>query len=217
MAHLSNRSYLLFICLMSGVSMLSCGGSEPLVTESSVPSMVPLPANENLMVISKTDSGFVTELSTDVVSEDQEFSDEVRKGSILVQWDDFFPAIDQGIPEELSLRTTTDDEVVEEKNLYEGFRIQIYSGPSPAMADTVSKRFRFWSVRSISGYSPETYTFFKAPYYRVHVGDFHEREKAYDVAQIIKRAFPDAWVVYDRVNPWNVPADSSIIRFQITR
>lgn len=217
MAHLSNRSYLLFICLMSGVSMLSCGGSEPLVTESSVPSMVPLPANENLMVISKTDSGFVTELSTDVVSEDQEFSDEVGKGSILVQWDDFFPAIDQGIPEELSLRTTTEDEVVEEKNLYEGFRIQIYSGPSPAMADTVSKRFRFWSVRSISGYSPETYTFFKAPYYRVHVGDFHEREKAYDVAQIIKRAFPDAWVVYDRVNPWNVPADSSIIRFQITR
>ena len=217
MAHLSNRSYLLFICLMSGVSMLSCGGSEPLVTESSVPSMVPLPANENLMVISKTDSGFVTEVSTDVVSEDQEFSNEVRKGSILVQWDDFFPAIDQGIPEELSLRTTTDDEVVEEKNLYEGFRIQIYSGPSPAMADTVSKRFRFWSVRSISGYSPETYTFFKAPYYRVHVGDFHEREKAYDVAQIIKRAFPDAWVVYDRVNPWNVPADSSIIRFQITR
>ena len=197
--------------------MLSCGGSEPLVTESSVPSMVPLPANENLMVISKTDSGFVTELSTDVVSEDQEFSDEVGKGSILVQWDDFFPAIDQGIPEELSLRTTTDDEVVEEKNLYEGFRIQIYSGPSPTMADTVSKRFRFWSVRSISGYSPETYTFFKAPYYRVHVGDFHEREKAYDVAQIIKRAFPDAWVVYDRVNPWNVPADSSIIRFQITR
>ena len=152
-----------------------------------------------------------------MVSEDQEFSDEVGKGSILVQWDDFFPAIDQGIPEELSLRTTTDDEVVEEKNLYEGFRIQIYSGPSPAMADTVSKRFRFWSVRSISGYSPETYTFFKAPYYRVHVGDFHEREKAYDVAQIIKRAFPDAWVVYDRVNPWNVPADSSIIRFQITR
>lgn len=197
--------------------MLSCGGSEPLVTESSVPSMVPLPANENLMVISKTDSGFVTELSTDVVSEDQEFSDVVGKGSILVQWDDFFPAIDQGIPEELSLRTTTEDEVVEEKNLYEGFRIQIYSGPSPAMADTVSKRFRFWSVRSISGYSPETYTFFKAPYYRVHVGDFHEREKAYDVAQIIKRAFPDAWVVYDRVNPWNVPADSSIIRFQITR
>ncbi len=217
MAHLSNRSYLLFICLMSGVSMLSCGGSEPLVMESSVPSMVPLPAYENLMVISKTDSGFVTELSTDVVREDQEFSDEVGKGSILVQWDDFFPAIDQGIPEELSLRTTTEEEVVEEKNLYEGFRIQIYSGPSPAIADTVSKRFRFWSVRSISGYSPETYTFFKAPYYRVHVGDFHEREKAYNVAQIIKRAFPDAWVVYDRVNPWNVPADSSIIRFQITR
>lgn len=217
MAHLSNRSYLLFICLMSGVSMLSCGGSEPLVTESSVPSMVPLPANENLMVIPKTDSGSVTLLSTDVVSEDQEFSDEVEKSSILVQWDDFFPALDQGIPEELSLRTTTEDEVVEEKNLYEGFRIQIYSGPSPAMADTVSKRFRFWSVRSISGYSPETYTFFKAPYYRVHVGDFHEREKAYDVAQIIKRAFPDAWVVYDRVNPWNVPTDSSIIRFQITR
>ena len=44
------------------------------------------------------------------------------------------------------------------------------------MADTVAKIFRTWSTQYISGYS-ETYTFFKAPYYRVHTGDFHDRQK----------------------------------------
>ena len=38
----------------------------------------------------------------------------------------------------------------------------------------------------------ETYTFFKAPYYRVHVGDFHDRTRAYSTSQIIKRQFPSS-------------------------
>ena len=132
----------------------------------------------------------------------------------LLSWADFYASIRPGVPAELAESLERESTENEEKNLYEGFRIQIYSGPSPEMADTVSKQFRTWSVQHVSGYSPETYTFFKAPYYRVHVGDFHDRTRAYSVSQIIKRQFPDAWVVYDRVIPWNVPADSVLIRFQ---
>ncbi len=132
----------------------------------------------------------------------------------LLGWADFYASIRPGVPAELAESLELESTENEEKNLYEGFRIQIYSGPSPAMADTVSKQFRTWSAQHVSGYSPETYTFFKAPYYRVHVGDFHDRTRAYSVSQIVKRQFPDAWVVYDRVIPWNVPADSVLIRFQ---
>ena len=132
----------------------------------------------------------------------------------LLSWADFYAQVRPGLPVELGASLEVENAENEEKNLYEGFRIQIYSGPSPSMADTVSKQFRTWSIQHITGYSPETYTFFKAPYYRVHVGDFHDRTRAYSVSQIIKRQFPDAWVVYYRVIPWNAPADSVLIRFQ---
>ena len=98
--------------------------------------------------------------------------------------------------------------VEEEKDLYEGYRIQIFSGQNVALADTAAKRFRVWSAENIDGYQAQTYTFFKAPYYRVHVGDFHDREDAIEFSNLLKRRFRDSWVVYDRVNPWNVPADS---------
>ena len=95
-----------------------------------------------------------------------------------------------------------------EVDLFEGFRVQIFSGQNPALADTVAKRFRAWSAASIDGYQAETYTFFKAPYYRVHIGDFHNRNKAIQFSNLLKRRFRDSWVVYDRVNPYNIPADS---------
>lgn len=102
---------------------------------------------------------------------------------------------------------------IEEKevDLFEGYRVQIFSGLNPALADTAAKRFRAWSAANIQGYQAETYTFFKAPYYRVHVGDFHDRIRAIEFSNLLKRRFRDSWVVYDRVNPYNVPADTVFI------
>ena len=98
-----------------------------------------------------------------------------------------------------------------EVDLFEGYRVQIFSGLNPALADTAAKRFRAWSAANIQGYQAETYTFFKAPYYRVHVGDFHDRIRAIEFSNLLKRRFRDSWVVYDRVNPYNVPADTVFI------
>lgn len=96
----------------------------------------------------------------------------------------------------------------QEKDLYEGYRIQIYSGQDVAKADTLAANFRVWADTTIEGYHPEAYVFFRTPYYRVHVGDFHERDRAIEFSNIVKRHYPDAWVVYDRVNPNSVPADT---------
>ncbi|MDZ7807142.1 MAG: hypothetical protein U5K71_08495 [Gracilimonas sp.] len=98
-----------------------------------------------------------------------------------------------------------------EKNIYEGYRIQIFSGEDVVGADTTAGNFRAWADTTIAGYQPETYVFFKTPYYRVHIGDFHERDKAIQFSNIVKRFFKDAWVVYDNVNPGNVPADTTTI------
>ena len=58
---------------------------------------------------------------------------------------------------------------------------------------------------------PETYVFFKTPYYRVHVGDFHDRSRAYRFSNVVKRAFRGAWVVYDEVQPGRVLPDTTEI------
>lgn len=101
-----------------------------------------------------------------------------------------------------------------EKNIYEGYRVQIYSGQDVEMADTVAYHFEAWVDTTISGYTPDTYVFFRTPYYRVHVGDFHERDQAIRFSNLVKRQFRDAWVVYDRVNPTKVPADTTNIELQ---
>ena len=98
-----------------------------------------------------------------------------------------------------------------EENLFEGYRVQIYSGQNVAFADTIASIFRAWSDTTIVGYQAETYTFFRTPYYRVHVGDFHDRDKAIYFSNLLKRRFREAWVVYDRVDPWSVPSDTTMI------
>jgi len=112
------------------------------------------------------------------------------------------------IPEGFN-RTKVQREV--ERNIYEGYRVQIFSGEDVVGADTTAGNFRAWADTTLSGYQPQTYVFFKTPYYRVHVGDFHERNKAIQFSNIVKRFFKDAWVVYDNVDPQNVPADTTTI------
>lgn len=101
-----------------------------------------------------------------------------------------------------------------EVDLTKGYRIQIYSGQNVFDADTIASQFRAWSDTTISGYQAETYTFFKTPYYRVHVGDFHNKELALTFSKLVKRFIRDAWVVYDTVDPFLVPSDTTKIMLQ---
>jgi len=101
-----------------------------------------------------------------------------------------------------------------EVDLTKGFRIQIYSGQDVFEADTIASAFRAWSDTTLVGYQAETYTFFKTPYYKVHVGDFHDKSRALKFSKMVKRLYRDAWVVYDTVNPYLVPEDTTEIKFQ---
>ena len=94
-------------------------------------------------------------------------------------------------------------------NPFDGFRIQITSTRNKQMADTVAQKFRVWSDTTLAGYTAKAYVFFRQPYYKVHVGDFQDRDEANSFSKLIKRQYPDAWVVHDRINPTNVPADTA--------
>lgn len=115
------------------------------------------------------------------------------------------------IPEPFKRLKIEEQEEDDERDLFEGYRVQIYSGQDVALADTIAMQFRAWSDTTITGYQADTYTFFRSPYYRVHVGDFHDRDRAIYYSNLLKRRFRDSWVVYDRVNPWNVPSDTTDI------
>jgi hypothetical protein len=94
----------------------------------------------------------------------------------------------------------------------EGYRIQLMSSRNVSVADSVSSKFRRWMAELGTDYQPNTYIIFRQPYYRVHVGDFSNREQAIDFSRLVKRRYPDAWVVHDRINPMEVPSDSALKR-----
>lgn len=102
----------------------------------------------------------------------------------------------------------------EDRDPFDGFRIQIISTREVALADSAAKDFRLWADTTLAGFSPEAYVFFQQPYYKVHVGDFNNRKKADTFSRLVKQKFPDAWVVHDRINPYLVPADSIQIEME---
>ena len=118
------------------------------------------------------------------------------------------------VPEAFLKVDTTDNSYY---NPFDGYRIQILSSRDVAIADSVSTEFRLWADSTLAGYTPKAYVFFKQPHYKVHVGDFQDREKANKLSRIIKRKYPEAWVVHDRIDPSNVPADTTKIRLQEER
>lgn len=99
------------------------------------------------------------------------------------------------------------------RNPYDGFRVQILSTRNVSHADSVANAFRVWADTTIAGYQPKVHQSFRQPHFRVHIGDFQQREKANSFSRLIKDKFPDAWVVHDRIEPSNVPADTASFSF----
>jgi hypothetical protein len=89
----------------------------------------------------------------------------------------------------------------------DGYRVQIISTRNKRRADSVAYKFRMWSDSTIAGYTAQAYVFFRQPFYKVHIGDFTQRDKANSFSKLIKNRYPEAWVVHDRINPTNIPAD----------
>ena len=125
---------------------------------------------------------------------------------------DQFPKEGLTVPEPYTLEIPGTS--IEEADPFAGFRVQIYSTRQVLEADSVKDQFRVLSDSLFTGYQPEAYIRFRSPYYRVRVGDFSSRERAITLSGLLKSWYPDAWVVYEQIEPSRVPADSVAIRLR---
>lgn len=105
---------------------------------------------------------------------------------------------------------TIQEEVVD---INQGFRVQIYTTRNVDMADSTLAAYESWAFENFDEYVPRGYVHYRQPYYRVRVGDFHNRDHALDLSRTLKSRYPSAWIIYDRINPERVPADTVQIRF----
>lgn len=105
--------------------------------------------------------------------------------------------------------------VIDERQVdpYAGFRVQLFTTTNVAAADSVRDHFVAWADTTIAGYEPDAYVIFRSPNYRVRAGDFQNRDRAIQFSNMLKPRYPDAWVVHERIEPSNVPADTADIRF----
>lgn len=99
------------------------------------------------------------------------------------------------------------------RNPYDGYRVQILSTRNVEQADSVANSFRMWADSTIAGYEADAYVSFRQPHFKVHVGDFQIRDQANKFSRLIKNQYPDAWVVHDRIEPSDIPADTTSFSF----
>ncbi len=74
-----------------------------------------------------------------------------------------------------------------------GFRIMVYSGGSSEEAAHVKKTVYDWSTEH------HVYTQYKQPAFRVKVGNFPDRIRAYDALSDVVKIFPNAVIVPDQI------------------
>lgn len=80
--------------------------------------------------------------------------------------------------------------------LIDGYRIQLIMRAGNAALDEVNEiKAEFEESQP----TINTYVTFREPYYRLRVGDFRTRLDALEFLESIKRSYPQAWVIKDKI------------------
>lgn len=96
-------------------------------------------------------------------------------------------------PEEITLLLQRHIQFMEELETIDGFRVQLGSSNRLHDANKLKERYE----REYEG--REAYIIFSEPTYRVRIGDFLKEIDAYALMQSVKKEFPEAFVVRDKV------------------
>lgn len=87
-----------------------------------------------------------------------------------------------------------------------GYRVQIYSGSSHEEANDARKKAYvilrdYHKDKKIKSYpEPNIYIDYEAPLFRVKIGDYVEKPRAYRIYELLKRDFSNALLVPDHVD-----------------
>lgn len=182
-----NRIAILLLFLF----LISCSSSEPTVEEDDDEK------TENIIDI------------PDEVVDDYLFENLSEEELLLVRTRSYienqFTEQEQPVPDIFLREVVTEEREIDP---YAGFRVQLISTRDVAEADTVRDSFVAWADSMITGHDIDAYVLFRPPNYRVRAGDFRDRDQAIKLSNMLKAKYPDAWVVHDRIEPDNVPADT---------
>lgn len=92
--------------------------------------------------------------------------------------------------------------------LRSGYRVQIFSGEQKSNADDRLQQALTWwenegqeldGAGDIFSESLPVRIVYSAPYYKVRIGDFLDRQAAQQSLKLIRKRFPEAWIVPDQV------------------
>ncbi len=83
----------------------------------------------------------------------------------------------------------------------QGFRVQLLSTQNRNDAENMLENYKIWLASQRMDYKPKGYIQFRAPFFRVHVGDYYDRNIAFELVKQMKNQFPDAWIVADTIDP----------------
>lgn len=195
-----NYKYSAWIGALLIAFLVSCGSSEPAVTEDREADR---PETRPLLEIPEE---IVEDYVSDGMSDFEKLLMNTRSSL-----SDQFSETGLMIPE-IYLREVVHEE--REIDEYAGFRVQILSTRSMAEADSTRDNFIAWADSVLTGFEPDAYVIFRSPNYRVRAGDFRDRNQAIHFSRLLKVKYPDAWVVHDRIEPDSVPADTVEIKFR---
>lgn len=96
-------------------------------------------------------------------------------------------------PEDITLLLERHIQFMEELEQIDGYRVQLGSANRLNEANELKEKYE----RKYEG--KEAYIIFSEPTYRVRIGDFLSEVKAYSLMQQVKKYFPEAFVVRDKV------------------
>jgi hypothetical protein len=180
-----NLTSLLFLVIV--IMMWGCSSSEPLVDEDGQP-------------LIDVDDEMAADYLSGEYSEDEWLLITTRS-----KLSDAYAVAEHEVPD-LFFEEVVEDEI--EEDIFAGYRVQIISTRDVNLADSLKSDFEVWADTTFANTSPRAYIHFRQPFYRVHVGDFNNRQRAIEFSRMIKWKFNDAWTVYDRINPYRVLPDS---------
>jgi hypothetical protein len=97
---------------------------------------------------------------------------------------------------------------INKKQGIEGYRIQLFSSSGQDARDKANQmQQRFLELYPEFDYN-QVYTEYTAPYFKLRVGDFRNKNEAYELYHLVRLKFPSSYIVKTRINYPKLEAES---------
>jgi len=86
------------------------------------------------------------------------------------------------------------------EGILQGYRIQIYRGSGQSARSEVEDNQQKLLQSFPSFDSRQIYPIYEAPYFKLRIGDYRNKNEAFEILSKIKQVFPNAYIVNSSIN-----------------